>query len=204
MCAALGGGACVATSPPPQPGFQVRETCPPRDDEHFYFPGAAISDNVDNDRQNRAALSRYLQALQSPSLSCGAEPVEGYRLMRVMPSRATVILAARSGGDWTLDSSQLERRDDNLWIVTTHSRRELRPDESKRLLDSLDRSAIWTAPSWMDSSTTPSGSHAAPLDGLWIIEARKDTSYRAVTRVKSAEEVFQATGAAFLALGKLE
>jgi hypothetical protein len=204
ICATFGGGACVRTPPPREPGFQVRESCPPKNDEYFYFPSAAISDKGDKDKQHRAALSRYLQALDSPSLSCGAAPVEGYRLVRLMTARATVILAARAGDNWTLESSQLERRDNNLWIVAAHSRRELGSDESKTLLDFLDKNAIWTAPTWMDAAAAASGSNTTPTDGFWTIEARKDRSYRAITRVNPTEDVFRATGAAFLALGKVE
>jgi hypothetical protein len=193
---------CGKTADGPDPtGRAMVETCPATTDPGYYFPASTIDPSGDNDGFVRNWFSSHLRSAQLAPLWCGTGNNEVYRLLYLPTSRpAIVIELEESGKDWLRNRRWNVRafRFDDPRTVPTHSerrdvaivdRRQQRLSESEAagFFDSLARASFWHAPDWQDPDVQ---------DGTAIlIEGRKSSTYRPVTRFSMDTPMFSAARA---------
>src|SRR3990172_304107 len=103
-------GACASPRPEPARGEAVRQECPPRPSDDFFFPPGIIAVDPEHDSSQRRAYSRSFRLAGAPSLSCGPFPAEAYRLQHWIYFRGTFIITVtvgRDGRDWEVEGIEL-------------------------------------------------------------------------------------------------
>ncbi len=174
--------SCSSQLPEPTLSSEVTADCASVDAGDFFFPAGTLAGEPVQDKVNREAATRYLRAMAAPPLSCGSGPAEGYRLIWIPPfpeqQPAAVVFLFRQSRSWRLSSVQFESligafpSDRNAtrgrWKVAKRVEREMSTDESEHVLAALKSAQFWTT--------------RAPADGArWILEGRREMTYRVVT-----------------------
>jgi hypothetical protein len=169
--------ACGIDLPEASSAQRVRIQCSHPTSDIFYFPeDSLIPSGKSDDLAQRQAASRYLAAVDAPSLSCGDGAVEAYRLLWIHAfGSALIVSVAGSEGVWFAESMEpMSPRTGPRLAIEQPMRRELTDADTARLRESLRAAQFWTTAVWSDS-----GAH----DGaVWIIEGRLTRGYRVVSR----------------------
>jgi hypothetical protein len=136
----------------------------------------------------------YLRAAGAPSLSCGAAAPEAYRLI-TLPSYGSVRIVAllREGELWRVEATQFEDpKSGNPQTVTTTVSSDVPTAAAKETISALDSLELWRTPSWIRSTVS---------DGqTWLIEARKNESYRIIIRHSPTDKKWIEAGRRFVDL----
>lgn len=172
---ALIGVACGSTTPPQvRSSIAVRSVCPPAHSTDYFFPeGALIPQRADSDREQRSSISQYLEATGASPLSCGAEPMEAFRLLRVgeaIPEFEIAVRRRREG--WTLELAEINRSA-TAPTPANRSTQTIHADQVAILKDAISKAEFWNLPAFLD------------VEGegqVWVVEGRMDSSYKVVTR----------------------
>jgi len=171
VCAALALGCNPL--PEPRGGDAVRPSCPDVGSADYYFPaGSLIPNDPEGDLQQRKALGAYYSAAGLKSLSCGGTPAEEYRVFwgggyGITPMVVTTAAAA---------VSVVEFMAPNVRPLTVTRTAHATIDSSRidELRQRLATISFWTARPFVDTEGE---------GNVWMIEARRDTSYKVITRV---------------------
>jgi hypothetical protein len=173
MCVLASATGCREATPEPKGGQAVRDLCPPRTDDQYYFESGSLARF---DEVNRPVVSRYLRQLDAPSFSCGQQVAEGYRLTRVPTATGgtVVVSVAETGSGWSVSAAEFEagpKRDELVRRWTP----AVSPEQVSTLLESVRRARLWSVPGWKGDVTANDGVH-------WFVEVRNGASYRLVDR----------------------
>lgn len=184
--------ACAQTEVPlVNSGFNVQSQCPQDEISRLKPPleyaggRPPLQETVVNE------IARLLVASNGSPLWCGDTVSDGYRLFWLPAYRPTVVASVlKSNGVW--QSTGLEFGDPRQLPPSTtrstevvHRLQTLPSEDFLNRLDSAARSAnVWTAQSWLDSTERMDGA-------TWILEVRRDKSYRLITRVNVPAASFQ-------------
>jgi hypothetical protein len=186
------------STPMPTLARQVLSECPSASSEFYYFQDGAISPDPIADQLYRSEYSRYLKAFNAPSLSCGTETDEAYRLLWIQnghPEDGTIALS-RHNQSWEVAS--VEYVDPRLIreaaAVHTQTRTQVPDDDAARLIAALKSSGFWATLRWEPST--------ANSENLWIIEGRTETGYHLVTRRSLMDATFKAMGVPFFTVAR--
>lgn len=175
MCAA----GCAPELPKPNAGIHVRAECPSPASESYFFPEHSLApDSAETDRRERSDRSPYFRAAEEISLSCGAEPGEAYRVYWGGGYGVPSVIASlvRVGSDWRVSATQFEPWYDRPhFAVARHTQGAVAGHEGPAIARALDAAGFWTTRVWQQDENEGT---------IWVIEARVDGRYRAVTRVQ--------------------
>jgi hypothetical protein len=173
LCVLASATGCYETTLELKLGQAVRDECPPRTDEQYYFESASLAPF---DTANRPVVSQYLAQLDEPSFSCGREIVEGYRLTRVPSATGgtVVVSVAQTGSRWIVNAAEFaagSKRYDlfRRWAPA------ISQQQVSDLREAVKLAQLWSVPGWKGDVTANDGVH-------WFVEARSSTSYRVVAR----------------------
>jgi hypothetical protein len=145
---------------------EVRARCGSASEGDLFFPRGVFS--------NRSADERYskiLRSINEPSLSCGHDAIEAYRLVwiHVFQASPTIVRIQRSDSGGTLVAYQLSG-DEALELVK-HTERQLTISEWQKLSGLIKESEFW-------SPLPPRAEKPAMLDPDTVfIEGRNAGSY---------------------------
>jgi len=171
VCVALALG-CTPL-PEVRVGEAVRPSCPDDGSADYYFPvGSLIPNDPEGDLRQRKALGASYTAAGLRSLSCGGTAAEEYRVFWGGGYGITPVVVTTSASA----VSVVEFLAPNLRAFTVNRTAQATLDSSRidELRQRLATISFWTARPFVD------------IEGegnAWMIEARRGTSYKVITRV---------------------
>jgi len=153
----------------------VRQTCPNHFDVNFFFPSTIDSSS------NTEMASAFLARFGEPSLSCGSEPFEGYRLIDGRADDVRVIRLTNRNGDARLSYVRDSILPNQATLFPGVA--IVRPERRERSLSAAEWQSVDTAVSTSAFWTEPGSIPESSLDGFLLIEGRRGVRYRALSRV---------------------
>jgi hypothetical protein len=202
---AVSFAACKAPRVPQlSNAHSVAETCPGNDDSNYFFPSDSIAEPAAANNWLIPHYSELLRLIDASPLWCGKQISEAYRLIVLPPFEAPLVMElARADDGWQIVSAtfsgpaKLEQREQSPTLtVKGISRRPLEEDSAAAFLRELEGIAFWSTPSFKRSGT----SDATAL----TIEARRDGSYRAVTRLSGDSDPLEVPARILIETGGVE
>lgn len=137
------------------------------------------------DESQRAAYSRYLAAIQAPSLSCSDAPFEGYRhlLLPTYGGAVVILVSSVDGHGWQVATFRFEHPTSaGQVIVSKQSTRSLSQSDATTIREALDQAKVWSVKAWPTK---------VPDEGpVCVFEARKANVYRVVSRICGQDDAF--------------
>lgn len=136
--------------------------------------------------------ANMLEAMREPSLSCGADFDQAYRILFSAPSGMTMaIRVASTDGEATLFSVAFDRK---LQKTLSRSERKLTDRDFREFLSAVDNFDFWVR----SPSPTPTSTDTGLIvlhSGVWIFEGTADNWYHAIARgALPREREFNAIG----------
>lgn len=171
VCVALALG-CTPL-PEVRGGDAVRPSCPDDGSADYYFPvGSLIPNDPEGDLRQRKALGAYYTAAGLRSLSCGGTAAEEYRVFWGGSYSDTSMVVTTSAAA----VSVVEFKAPNVPPFSVNRTAQAAVDSSRidELRQRLATISFWTARPFVDIEGEGS---------VWMIEARRGTSYKVITRV---------------------
>ena len=159
----------------------VRAHCQSPSSDVFFFPPGTFSTSEYDGAASRRRYSEALKRANEPSLSCGPQPDEGFRLVQVdrFELRVQIIGVTRRRRDATL-SAQLLRRDTpgtSFEVVRTFVR-SLNREQWSTFRSAFDQLDFWFTP-----SAPVRARQEFLLDpDVFILEGRRGSSYHVIWR----------------------
>lgn len=158
--------------------LSFRPECPSLDAGDYYFPeGALDSSRPKVDRILRDWYSKYLRAMQEPSLSCGPRADgEAYRFLWLRSFHHPIAVRIEKVGSLaTLSAVELDGTGGHAPGTTVkRTRRDLSAAEESKLVAKLDQARFWE----MRRDQDRFGSDGAQ----WILEGVDNGQYQVVQR----------------------
>jgi hypothetical protein len=150
--------------------------CAPSTDEHYFLPRRALEGPDKREPPARDFMNRGLTALREPSLSCGRDPDEGFRLVSIDPEGSRwFVRISRKGSSYDLAAAQLPDDPSDLSEVGRVNK-SLSRLEWESVTREFQRADFWSLNASRDLPYIPEGS-------LWLFEGRQDGKYHAVMRM---------------------
>jgi hypothetical protein len=184
-------GACASpVAPPVSAGYHVAASCAAKDQANYYFPEDSIADRVPTDHWLRAEYAKILNLIDAPPLWCDSKFTEAYRLILLPPFDAPLVVTLTTDGRGSIASvatysGPLNTIASNSFVNVSAAVSQ-QPVPAKSLLalqEALEKAEYWSTPVFRDLGTA---------DGTaWTIEARRNGSYRVVTRLSGRDEKFE-------------
>jgi hypothetical protein len=175
-------GAC---SGPPEPmtidSATLREQCPSNESADYFFPEYLFAVRGYSGNEFAATLS----SASEPSLSCGANTSDTYRIVGIdsFGTRVIVRIAGSEGAhDADVVTTELEtsNQESKRLKVIKRTRRQVDRLEWNRVKTDLDRLDYWSRPMFPVQREGPT---TAALDGTsWFWEGRDRARYHAILR----------------------
>jgi len=170
--------ACGNPVPPgPSAAKAVRKECPRQSSDTYYFPeGVMFPSDAHRDREDRWGAGKYLGSLDVPSLSCGGDATEAYRLLWIHTNLPAIVASVtRLDAGWRAEAAEFRHpKTDLFWAVERRMERQVSNEQIRPLLDALDAADFWISPAWKSSDAN---------DGAtWYVEGRLDGGYRLLGR----------------------
>lgn len=165
--------------------------------DETYFPrGTFPKDYPGADEKRRQWYSATLARLNEPSLSCGADPAETYRLIWLHSlAHPVVIRITRTGEEAELDAFQLSGVGaGDPGVLLYRAQRRLSAVDWGRLRTALEQSHFWS----LDTSGNMYGVHGEQ----WIVEGRRNGSYHIVDRWSPPRGTYRDLGVVFFDLAE--
>jgi hypothetical protein len=196
--AALCSNGCGGSALPDETsGEMVRSECPAREDIAYYFPeGALIPTSPADERPDREFLSDFLRRQDAPSFSCGAAPLEGYRMVWAGGAASALLIAVVEGEQgWRIEWTQFDRAlPGRPATIKSKDSRALTSPEATAVTSALENARFW-------STRPPTGS--GPEGLAWLLEGRADSRYRAILLGPALTPPFSDVAISFVALAGL-
>jgi hypothetical protein len=175
---------CVCCATPETVGIarRVARSCNETNLDDRFFRSVFAASNEGNEA-NVLGVSTLLANLGEPSMSCGVETDEAYRLT-FMPERgdAFTIRVERVGNTVTLTISYATEGG-----VPKTNRQTVTPQAWEKLIGSIAEYDFWSRSPYPSPSTMNRG--VVVFHGpAWLLEGQKKGSYHAVSRVSSFME----------------
>jgi hypothetical protein len=147
---------------------------------YFLQPQTLATSEYDQTADGHA-LAVLLRAAGERSLSCGAAPVEVYRLTWMhsfVNTEPVVVRFVREGHAWTATAEKFQSRKD----LTTPIRinKSLSATEAQKLEHAISVSGFWMMPNPVPDADVFDGA-------VWILEGRRDNQYHVVRRLGQSD-----------------
>jgi hypothetical protein len=160
-------------------GQQAPSKCPRPSSENYFFPVRTFASAEYDGAGLQKQLSSFLDLMSEPSLSCGEEPDEAYRMLNYFPfwgpPNPVAIRITRVNSQRDLVTVSLAGgRDTGLSLSVSHrAQKALGSEDWTAFIATVEKAGFWVVP------LRPPTQTVAVLDGAtWIVEGRRGGTYR--------------------------
>lgn len=179
----------------------VAASCATESTDGRFFNGVLRADFPTKEARTQG-FAESLERFNLPPLACGGDIDEAYRIVYAPQQAESLILSAvRNGAERQLTSLRIRNSDKTLLKSDTGS---LDQDQWLQLVNAFAEFNFWSRtsyPSAAGSTHTVSMVHGS----AWIVEARQEGRYHALSRVSNAREGdFDGVAKVFFRLASLE
>jgi len=189
-----------AKGSPPSPVviIPIVQGCPSQVDETYFLPPRALEGADEHEPPTRDLVNRVLMASGEPSLFCGRDPDEAFRLVEISPvgESPSSIRVSRKYSTYELEAVQLNA-DPKHYSEVARNHKGLSVAEWESVAREFERLGYWSLPSSLSSGPTPEGT-------IWLFEARQNGKYHAITRMAYEAKELQSAVQLLKKLGGLK
>ena len=158
-------------------GARILSVCPPPSSDNYFFQPPTFASDTYDGAASRKEISSLFTLMSEPSLSCGAAPDEGYRLLNYFPHwgppHPVAIRLIRFGSRRGLVAVSLIGEQATALAKGDRIQKQLTNQDWMAFNAAVDRVGFWIVPN------RPAKNNLAILDGdRWVIEGRRGGLYR--------------------------